>query len=104
MIYILILLFGLLLALQIADVISTVLALERTDRVESNPRVKSLMDRFGIIPALVLTKMATAIPLAVGIMGTAYYPVLWVQVVVCAVLVVVSGYHARIVWHNIDLI
>ncbi len=104
MTYVLILLFGLLLALQIADIISTVMALERPDRVESNPRVKALMDRFGIIPALVLTKMAPALPLAVGIAGTAYYPVLWVQIAVSVALVAVSGYHARIVWHNIDLI
>jgi uncharacterized protein YacL len=43
--------------LQIADIWTTYLNLERPDRAESNPFLKAIMDKIGIIPTLLLSKI-----------------------------------------------
>ena len=50
--------------LQIADVVTTYLSLKRPDRAEANGFVKAIMDKIGILPALIITK-ATVIGLFV---------------------------------------
>ena len=51
--------------LQIADVVTTYLNLKRPDRAEANKFIKSIMDKIGILPALIITK-AIVIGLFVG--------------------------------------
>jgi len=64
MIYAVLLLFIL---AQIADIVSTYLALKHPDVTESNPIMKKLMGTIGIAPALILSKLAV-----VGILAIAY--------------------------------
>jgi hypothetical protein len=48
----------LLLALQVLDIISTVLALRRPGTVEANPLLAPLFARFGALPTLLVVKSA----------------------------------------------
>ena len=56
--------FTLFLLTQTLDVVSTTLALKKPNVVESNPLLKWLMDRLGIVPALVLSKIVAVLILA----------------------------------------
>lgn len=48
--------FTLFLLTQILDGVSTTLALKKPNVVEKNPALKWLMDRLGVVPALILSK------------------------------------------------
>lgn len=56
--------FTLFLLTQILDAVSTTLALKKPNVVESNPLLKWLMDRLGIVPALVLSKIVAVLIVA----------------------------------------
>ena len=56
--------FSLFLLTQILDVVSTTLALKKPNIVESNKLLKWLMDRIGIVPALVLLKVLAVLVVA----------------------------------------
>ena len=55
-------------ALQVGDIVSTTLALQKSNVVEGNPIVRWIMDRVGIIPALILSKLVV-----IGLFGVAVY-------------------------------
>lgn len=76
-------------ALQIGDIISTTLALQKSNVVEGNPIVRWIMDRVGILPALVLSKVVVIVlfgvavylsPYAVYLMGLMSLFYVWVVV------------------------
>lgn len=56
--------FSLFLLTQILDVVSTTLALKKPNVVEKNPALKWLMDRIGVVPALILSKVIAVLILA----------------------------------------
>lgn len=56
--------FTLFILTQILDVVSTTLALKRPNVEEKNPIMKWLMDRVGIIPALILSKVVAVLIVA----------------------------------------
>lgn len=56
--------FSLFLLTQILDVVSTILALKRPNVVEKNPLLRWLMEKIGIVPALILTKVVAVLILA----------------------------------------
>lgn len=56
--------FLLFVVLQVLDVVSTTLALKKPNIVESNKLLKWLMDRVGIVPALVLSKVVAVLIVA----------------------------------------
>ena len=56
--------FTLFLITQILDVVSTTLALKKPNVVESNKLMKWLMDRVGVVPALILSKVVAVLIVA----------------------------------------
>ena len=56
--------FSLFIITQILDVVSTTLALKKPNVAESNKLMKWLMDRVGIVPALVLSKVVAVLIVA----------------------------------------
>lgn len=82
-------LFGLFVALSVADAITTYRALRRPGTREANPVMRWLFDRLGIVPALVATK-AAAVAAVWATMGV--YSV-WV-------LAGVNAAYAFVVWRN----
>ena len=49
-------LFYVLIALQIVDLVSTVLALKKPGLVEGNKYLKAVMDKIGVLPTLLIAK------------------------------------------------
>jgi hypothetical protein len=91
-----VIIFYLLLILQVIDLLTTVIALRNPKLTEHNGILKLLIDRFGVLPALL------------GVKGT-YAAALWWAVplipahLMFLVYVVMAGY-CWIVWNNIKLI
>jgi ABC-type branched-subunit amino acid transport system permease subunit len=86
----------LLIALQVLDLITTVIALRNPKLTEGNKRLKPLIDRFGVLPALLLIK------------GTYAALLFWAVPLIPAhlmflVYAVIAGY-CWIVWNNVKLI
>ena len=82
----------LLIALQVADIITTIIALQGPAH-ESNPIIKKLMDKIGIVPALVLVKGGF-------IAFLWYYQAMLPQ----AVLLLLCAFYAYIIYHNVQTI
>ncbi len=64
-------------ALQVADAVTTTLAL-RSGAVEKNPIIRHLMDQIGVVPALVVKVVLVS---AAAIAAAVYYPTAILQVV-----------------------
>jgi hypothetical protein len=79
-------------ALQVLDIISTVIALQDPAH-EANPVMKKIMDTLGVVPALVLVKCAV-----VGFLW--YYQAL----IPAEVFWALSGFYVWIVFNNIKVI
>ena len=62
-------LFALLIAVQIADAVTTVQALKRPGNYEANPALKWLMDKIGVKEALFLVKVASCAVVWVGVLN-----------------------------------
>ena len=84
--------FYLLILLQLADVITTIIALERPAH-EANPLLKKIMDAIGIIPALVLVKG--------GFVAFLWY---YQALLPIALIVGLCAFYVYIVYHNIETI
>lgn len=50
-------LFIIFVVLQIVDAFTTYLCLQRPDRAEGNPAVKWIMDKLGVLPTLIMSKL-----------------------------------------------
>jgi hypothetical protein len=83
--------------LQIGDGVTTWLCLRSPDRYEANKALKWLMDRIGVIPSLLLTKLAFS---ALLITGTMLYPSAYLT----AILGIVCAGYAYVVWQNYRLL
>ena len=82
-----------LIALQVLDLLSTVIALRNPKLREANGILKPLMDRIGVLPALLLAKGA--------LIGLLWY---WQdQIYVEEIYLLIAGY-AWVVFNNIKLI
>lgn len=66
----------LLIALQVADIVTTIIAL-RGKATESNPVLKKLMDAIGVVPALLLMK-GVAIAFFLYVQNAVPVGILWV--------------------------
>ncbi|MFA5377355.1 MAG: DUF5658 family protein, partial [Dehalococcoidia bacterium] len=64
--------------LQIGDGVTTWLCLKRPDCYEANKAMKMIMSKIGVIPSLLLTKLAFS---ALLITGTLLYPSIYLTVV-----------------------
>ena len=82
-----------LLALQLADLVSTVIALRKPNLVESNPLLAPLFKLFGVLPVMLVAKAVLA--------GYLFYVQAWVPV---QVLLLLSAGYAYVVYNNFKLI
>lgn len=55
-------LFGIFFLLQVVDIVTTTLALKTGRAREANPFIRAVMDKLGVIPALVLLKVLMLAP------------------------------------------
>ena len=83
----------LLIALQVLDLLTTVVALRNPKLTEGNGLLKPLMDRFGVLPALLGAKGA--------FIGLLFWVAPLVPVVV---LYLLCGFYSWVVWNNLKLI
>ena len=82
--------------LQIADGISTYICLRRPDRHEANGILKSLFDKIGLVPGLILVK-----GFGIAICAVAYFFAgMWTPYVLGAICI---GY-AWVCWNNYKLL
>jgi len=79
--------------LQVADALSTVYFLDRTDLIEANPVLAKLFDLFGHIPTLLLLKGAFA--------AAIWY---WQDLFAYWALVAVAAGYVAVVANNVRLI
>ena len=83
----------LVLILQVLDIITTMVALQREGLAEGNPYIKKLMDKIGVIPALLLIKGAF-----IAFLLWAYplvpEPVLWM----------LAAFYVWVIYNNVKLI
>ena len=84
---------NILLALQLADQVSTVIALRKPNLVESNPLLAPLFKLFGVLPVMLVAKAVLA--------GYLFYVQAWVPV---QVLLLLSAGYAYVVYNNFKLI
>ena len=84
--------------LQIGDGVTTWLNLKRADRQEANKIVKWLMDRVGVIPALILLKLPFT---ALLVAGVVLYPS---HIYITAALGAVCAVYVYIVTQNWKLL
>ena len=84
---------NILLALQLADLVSTVIALRKPNLVESNPLLAPLFKLFGVLPVMLVAKAVLA--------GYLFYVQAWVPV---QVLLLLSAGYAYVVYNNFKLI
>jgi len=83
----------LLISLQVLDLLTTVVALRNPKLTEGNGLLKSLMDRFGVLPTLLGAKSAF-----IGLL-------LWVAPLIpVVVLYLLCGFYAWVIWNNLKLI
>lgn len=82
----------LLIALQVADIVTTIIALNGPAH-ESNPILKKLMDKIGIVPALVLVKGGF-------IAFLLYFQTMLPQ----AVIWLLCAFYTYIIYHNVQTI
>jgi len=83
----------LLIPLQVLDLLTTVVALRNPKLTEGNGLLKPLMDRFGVLPALLGAKGA--------FIGLLFWVAPLVPVVV---LYLLCGFYSWVVWNNLKLI
>lgn len=76
----------LLIALQVADLVTTVLAL-RGKAVKSNPIVKKVMDLIGVVPALLLLK-GIVIALFIYYQDSLQVEIVWILCLVYVAVVI----------------
>ena len=83
----------LLFLLQFLDALSTIIALRKPSLVESNPLLAPLFKHFGVLPVMLVAKVALA--------GYLFYVQAWVPV---QVLLLLSAGYAYVVYNNFKLI
>lgn len=82
-----------LIALQVLDLVSTVIALRNPDLTEGNGILKPMFDALGVVPALVVVKL--------GFIGLLYWAAPQVPVEVLYALIAL---YVWVVYNNIKLI
>jgi uncharacterized membrane protein YiaA len=90
-------LLAIIIILQILDAYTTWKNLQREDRAEGNALIKTLMDKIGILPALVVVKAVMVAVLAAAILT---YPSIYLTV---SMGVIIIGY-TYIVYRNYKLL
>ena len=82
--------------LQIGDIITTIKALKTHTNVESNPIIKFIMGKIGIIPTLLLTKI-----IVIGILFSAmfFYP----STLLTILIGMLDILYCWVVWNNTKL-
>jgi len=80
-------------ALQVFDLLTTVVALRNSKLTEGNNLLKPLMDKFGVLPILLVVKSA--------FIGLLLWAASFVPVVV---LYLLCGFYTWVVWNNLKLI
>ena len=83
----------LVLILQVLDVVTTIVALQREGLVEGNPYIKKLMDKIGVFPALLLIK-GVFIAFLLWAYPLVPEPVLWV----------LAAFYVWVIYNNVKLI